>query len=193
MRLIIELPLVCASGFYVQRSVVRFLTAENISAEKIYRRLVNVYGTSAMPDQTLRSWVERFKTGRNNVHDDVRNGRPTDTVNDETTAAILALFERDRRYTISDSHFFFKWGVSHQRFTSSICRILQETGYMKVVHAGCCGCCPMSIVRIILKLLSSSSPLIKRSLPSCLVLLLVMKVGYIMLHPKQRRRAKCGS
>ncbi len=127
-----ELPLTCASGPCEQRSVIRFLTAEEIPAANIYRRLLNVYGTSAMPSRTVRSWVNKFKAGRNHVHDDDRSGRPSDAVNEETTAGILALFERDRRYTISDLHVFLKDEFLIDVSRASICRVLREAGYTKV-------------------------------------------------------------
>ncbi len=43
---------------------------------------------SAMPSQTVRSCVERFKSGRM-IHDDDRSRRPSDAVNEETTASVL--------------------------------------------------------------------------------------------------------
>ncbi len=79
----------------------------------------------------VRSWVEQFKAGRKNVHDDDKSAWPSEAVNDETTS-ILALFERDRQYPITDLKVFLKEefliDVSH----ASICRVLQEAGFMKV-------------------------------------------------------------
>lgn len=97
-----ELPLKLASGSCEQRAVIRFLAAKKLSAKNIYGELKNVYGDSSMPARTVRSWVERFKAGRVKIHDDDRIGRPKDAVNDETTASVLMLFERDRQYTITD-------------------------------------------------------------------------------------------
>ncbi len=91
-----ESPIPCASSSCEQCSVVQFLTTEKILAKIMATRLKNMYGEAAMSSQTVRSWVEWFKAGRN-VHDDDRSGWPSDAVNDETTAGSLALFERDRR------------------------------------------------------------------------------------------------
>ncbi len=61
-----------------------------------------MYGEALIPSRMVRSWVQRFKASCKNVHDDDRSGQPSNAVNDETTAGILALFKRDRRYTITD-------------------------------------------------------------------------------------------
>lgn len=46
--------------------------AEKISAKNIHDRLQKVFGKAAMPPRTVRSWVQKFKAGRENVHDDDR-------------------------------------------------------------------------------------------------------------------------
>lgn len=127
-----ELPLVCSSGNCEQRAVIRFLTAENISSKQIHERLKNVYGDAAMPDRTIRSWMEKFKGGRTNVHDEGRSGRPNDAVNDETTSAVLLLLERDRRYTIEDLKQLLEDEFLIDVSPASIYRTLEEAGFSKV-------------------------------------------------------------
>ncbi len=113
-------------------SVVLFLTAERISVKNTATCLNNVYGEAAMPSQTVRSWAERFKTGHNNVHGDDRSGRPSDAVNDEITASILALFEQNWRNTITDLKVFLKEEFLIDVSRASICRVLQKAGFTKV-------------------------------------------------------------
>ncbi|GFT14403.1 HTH_48 domain-containing protein [Trichonephila clavipes] len=59
------------------RSVIRFLTAKNVSAAEIHRQISDVYGPNAMSSSKVRKWVRAFKDGRENVHDEPRSGRPS--------------------------------------------------------------------------------------------------------------------
>ncbi len=125
----------------------------------------------------VRSWVEQFKAGRNNVHGDDRSGWPSDTVNDETIAGILALFERDRRYTITDLKVCLKEEFLTDISCASICRVLQETGFTKVC------------VRWVPQLLSNEHR--ANCFDAALSLLLVTKHGYIKyLTPEIKRASK---
>ena len=56
------------------RSVIRFLTARNVTAAEIHPQISEVYGRNAMSDSKVRKWVRAFKDGRENVHDDLRSG-----------------------------------------------------------------------------------------------------------------------
>ena len=52
------------------RSVIRFLTARNVSPAEIHRQISEVYGPNAMSDSKVRKWVRAFKDGWENVHDE---------------------------------------------------------------------------------------------------------------------------
>lgn len=82
------------------RSVIRFLTARNVSAADIHRQICEVYGSNAMSDSKVRKWVRSFKDGRDNVHDEPRSGRPSVMTNDLVRAVDEKIHE-DRRFTIS--------------------------------------------------------------------------------------------
>ncbi len=127
-----ELPIPCASGSCEQCSAIRFLNTEKTLAKNIATRLKNEYGKAVMPSQMIRSWVERFKVGRNNVRDDDRSGRPSDAVNGETTAGILTLFKQDRQYTITDLKVFLKEDFLIDVSRASICHVPQEAGRFSV-------------------------------------------------------------
>ena len=62
---------------YEIRSVFRFLTAKNISAAEIHRKISDVYGPNAMSSSKVLKWVRVFKDGRENVHEKPRLGRPS--------------------------------------------------------------------------------------------------------------------
>ncbi len=57
-----ELPLMSSSNLE-HRSVIRFLTVENVSAVEIHIRLVNVYGNCVMNVQNVRKWRCDFLKG----------------------------------------------------------------------------------------------------------------------------------
>lgn len=82
------------------RSVIRFLTARNVSAVDIHRQISEVYGPNAMSDSKVRKWVRAFKDGRENVHDEQRSGRPSVITADLVTAVDEKVRE-NRRFTIS--------------------------------------------------------------------------------------------
>jgi len=60
-----------------------------------------VYGDSAKSDGMFGKWVRIFNEGRENVHDEARNGRPS-LVNDDLARKVNERVRDDRRFTISD-------------------------------------------------------------------------------------------
>ena len=59
------------------RAVIRFLNAKGINAAQIHRELIEVYGPGVMGEGKVRQWCREFKSGRTNVHDEERSGRPS--------------------------------------------------------------------------------------------------------------------
>lgn len=92
---IIESPAKCEI-----RSVIRFLTARNMSAINIHRQVTEVYGPDVMSEGKVRKWVREYKCGRENVHDESRSGRPS-VVSDDLIFAVDAKIREDRRFTIT--------------------------------------------------------------------------------------------
>ncbi|GFX70267.1 histone-lysine N-methyltransferase SETMAR [Trichonephila clavipes] len=82
------------------RSVIRFLTAKNVSAAEIHRQISDVYGPNAMSSSKVRKWMRAFKDGRENVHDEPRSGRPS-VITDDLINALDENIREDRRFTIS--------------------------------------------------------------------------------------------
>ncbi|GFX95014.1 histone-lysine N-methyltransferase SETMAR [Trichonephila clavipes] len=81
-------------------SVIRFLTAKNVSAAEIHRQISDVYGPNAMSSSKVHKWVRAFKDGRKNVHDEPRSGRPS-VITDDLVKAVDEKIREDRRFTIS--------------------------------------------------------------------------------------------
>ncbi|GFV44171.1 HTH_48 domain-containing protein [Trichonephila clavipes] len=78
------------------RSVIRFLTAKNVSAAEIHRQISDVYGPNAMSSSKVRKWVRAFKDGRENVHDEPRSGRLS-VIPDDLVNAVDEKIREDRR------------------------------------------------------------------------------------------------
>ena len=59
------------------RSVIRFLNTRNVKPADTHRQVCEVYGENAMSDGMVRKWIRKFNEGRDNVHGEPRNGRPS--------------------------------------------------------------------------------------------------------------------
>ena len=60
-----------------------------------------MYGDNAMSDGMVRKWVQISNEGRENVHVEARNGRPS-LVNDDLVRKVNKRERDNRRFTISD-------------------------------------------------------------------------------------------
>lgn len=82
------------------RSVIRFLNARNVKPAEIYRQLRDVYGEDVMSEGMVRKWVRMFNSGRTNVHDEDRSGRPS-LVTDDLVRAVDEKIRENRRFTMT--------------------------------------------------------------------------------------------
>jgi len=73
---------------------------------EIHHQICQVYGDNAMSDGMVRKWVRMFNEGRENVHDEVRSGRPS-LVNDVLVRKVNERVRGDRRFPISDLSLHF--------------------------------------------------------------------------------------
>ncbi|GFV88001.1 HTH_48 domain-containing protein [Trichonephila clavipes] len=92
------------------RSVIRFLTAKNVSAAEIHRQISDVYGPNAMSSSNVRKWVRAFKGGRENVNDEPRSGRPS-VITDDLVNAVDEKIRKGRLFTISTLGLEFRMWV----------------------------------------------------------------------------------
>ncbi|KAG8222726.1 hypothetical protein J437_LFUL008121 [Ladona fulva] len=81
------------------RAVIRVFTAKQYSAAAIHRELCAVYGPNVMSEGVVHEWVRLFKSGRENIHDEERSGRPS-LVTDELIQKIDGKVPENRRFTI---------------------------------------------------------------------------------------------
>jgi len=88
------------------RCVINFLYARNVLASEIHHQICQAYGDNAMSDGMVRKWVRMFSEGRENVHDEVRSGRPS-LVNEDLVCKVNERVCDDRRFTISDLSLHF--------------------------------------------------------------------------------------
>ena len=88
------------------RAVTRFLQAKNIQPADIHRQVCEVYGEGVMSDSVVRRWCRQFESGRDNVHDDKRSGRPS-VVTPDLVQQIEVKIRENRRFTNTDLAEFF--------------------------------------------------------------------------------------
>ncbi|PNF38167.1 hypothetical protein B7P43_G14229, partial [Cryptotermes secundus] len=88
------------------------ITDRNLIQEEIQRRLnsgnfianfFSVYGEALMNRQRVSKWCREFETGRSDVHDQIRSGRPS-VVTDEIIPKTDKNIRADRRLTIDELH-----------------------------------------------------------------------------------------
>ena len=70
-------------------------------SSEIHHHICQVYGDNAMNDGMVRKWVRMFNEGRENLHDEARNGGPS-LVNDDLVSKVNERVRDDRRFTISN-------------------------------------------------------------------------------------------
>ncbi|KAG8239104.1 hypothetical protein J437_LFUL011713 [Ladona fulva] len=75
------------------RSVIRFLSARNLSAAEIHPQICEVYGDTVMSESKVH--------GRDNVHDEDCSGRPS-LITDDLVASVEARIRENRRFTITE-------------------------------------------------------------------------------------------
>jgi len=82
------------------------MKARIVLPSEIHHQICQVYGNNAMSDGMVRKWFRMFNEGRENVHDEVRSGRPS-LVNDVFVRKVNERVRDDRRFTISDLSLHF--------------------------------------------------------------------------------------
>jgi transposase len=85
------------------RSVIRFLSAQNIRAIDIHRQFTAVNGEGVMNESSVRNWCRMFNEGRTNVHDEERSGRPS-LITEDLKIQIDVQIRQDRRSTLDELH-----------------------------------------------------------------------------------------
>ena len=81
-------------------SVIPFLNARNVLPSEIHHQICHVYGDNVKSDGMVRKWVWMFNEGWENIHDEVRSGRPS-LANDDLVRKVNERVRDDRRFTVS--------------------------------------------------------------------------------------------
>ena len=84
-----------------QRAVIRFITAEGVKPNEVYRRMSAQYGSSCLNQKNVYKWMERFKEGRTSK-DEPRQGRPSEVNTPEKQQAVNDLILAERRITVEE-------------------------------------------------------------------------------------------
>jgi transposase len=85
-----------------QRSIIRFLWSEGVKPSEIYGRMKVQYGDSCLSQGRVCEWVERFQTGRQNISDEHRRGRPVSVATETVKQQIGQRISDYRRVTIDE-------------------------------------------------------------------------------------------
>ncbi|BFZ25935.1 hypothetical protein BsWGS_28974 [Bradybaena similaris] len=85
-----------------QRSVIKFLVAEECKPVEIHRIMSTVYGATCFSRKNVYKWAKLFKEGRSSVEDEDRPGRPTEVRSPEVIGSVNDLIQSDRRVTVDD-------------------------------------------------------------------------------------------
>jgi hypothetical protein len=71
--------------------IIRFLSNEEIAADEITTRLQAQFAEYAYKLRTVRFWIGEVRFGRQEVHDEIRTGKPP---LDDVDAKILAILDK---------------------------------------------------------------------------------------------------
>lgn len=85
-----------------QRAYIQTRVRLGITATRIHQELVSAYGASALQYRTVAKWAQRFHSGREELEDDPRCGRPASAVSDANIQIISDLIKEDPYVTYNE-------------------------------------------------------------------------------------------
>ena len=85
-----------------QRSVIKFLVAEECKAVEIHRRMSIVYGTTCFSRKNVYKCAKLFKAERRNVEDEDRPERPTELKSPEVVKSVNDFIQFSRRMKVDE-------------------------------------------------------------------------------------------
>ena len=85
---------------FEQRTNITFLVKLGKTATETLSLLRDVYGDETMSRARVFEWHKRFASGRDDVEDDPKYGRPTTSRNEENIQKVKKLVRSDRRMTV---------------------------------------------------------------------------------------------
>jgi hypothetical protein len=98
-----------------------FFKGKKVPPVEIHRELVTVYGANVMTVQYLRKWYREFDSGRMNVMDEQRSGRPSTSA--DLVQDIDAAVQADKHVSIAELEIRFYlsrgtiWDIVHEHLS----------------------------------------------------------------------------
>lgn len=84
------------------RAVIKFLTLEGETRQRIHERMCAVYGESAPSYATIKRWVREFKQGRESLKDDPHPGRPATATSQGNIDKVHQMVLENRRISTAE-------------------------------------------------------------------------------------------
>ena len=82
------------------RANIKLLVKLGWKKSEIIENVKKVYGDKAPKKTTIYAWISRFESGREDLVDDSRSGRPSTSINEDNVKGIKALVEDDPRVSV---------------------------------------------------------------------------------------------
>ena len=130
------------------RAVIEFLVREGKQPQEINERMNKAYGPSAPSYSTVKKWAAEFKTGRQSLEDDARQGSPSEAVTPEICQEVEDMVRKNRRIKVReiahdlDISLVSVETILHEHFCMTklaarwVPRLLTDS--MKKARADCC-------------------------------------------------------
>lgn len=83
-----------------QRAAIKFCFKLNKSATQTYHMMITAYGDACLSRSKVFEWYSRFKSGRESLEDDSREGRPSTSNNDENVELVRVALSHNRRLSV---------------------------------------------------------------------------------------------
>ena len=99
-----------------QRAVIRYLMRKNKTGQEIFDELKTVYGDDGLAFSTVKSWMMKFRTGRDSFENEKQPGPSATVTTDEIIDKIKNVVLADRRLKIREIR-----GSGHQHRMCAFC------------------------------------------------------------------------
>jgi len=98
-----------------QRSVIRFLSSEEVKPIEIHRQIKVQYGNACLSLQQVYKWTRKFMNSISSVTDSSRPGQAHRVVTPEAIAAVEAIVKENRCVTVNEiaAHVDMSHGSAH--------------------------------------------------------------------------------
>jgi len=83
-----------------QRAVIKFCFLSKLSPTETVKKMRIAYGKDCLSRSKIFEWYARFKSGRESLEDDPREGRPPTCINDDNVERVRAAVVSNPRYSV---------------------------------------------------------------------------------------------